>query len=184
MLLQFLSFFYFLFPPELSLISAFLSFSLFLCLLSLFPLFLRLGFFLLLPCEAAASITYSHTHTYGTATHMHATQPGHTHVSHACTLLVGQPCTSSTCMVTHVTMCPPCTPLGGCHMSLMRAATCPPCTHMHASLCVYHVSSTCCIAMLFFFAVQKKKKTCCIAMLCFTPNCEVIQIYNFTAKKY
>ena len=37
---------------------------------------------------------------------------------------------------------------------------------MHTSLCVYRVSTT-----------------CHIVVLCFTPNYEVIQIYNFTTKK-
>ena len=105
-----------------------------------------------------APYTHGTAHTHAHHSPMHA---AHTHTH------MGQPCTSSTCMVTHVTMCPPCTPLGGRHMSLMRAVTCPSRMYMHASLSVYHVYSM-----------------CCIVVLCFTPNCEVIQIYNFTTKKY
>ena len=175
--IKFLAIFFFFFSFTLSpfLISSLnlSNFSLFLFLsLSLYSLSLFLTSFVLISC-ASATRTYfpkwkllslahmslshstcttcSHMHTHqpctcATHTHMWDTQP-HVPCMHY-THTNGQPCISSTCMVTHIIMCPPCTPLGGHHMSLMHATTCPPCI-AHVSSMYAHARIPMCLTKVY-----------------------------------
>ena len=70
----------------------------------------------------AQPCTCTHTHLY---THGKHTWGSHMHATHTHTWITMH--SFSTCMVTHVTMYFPCTPLCSRHMTLMRAVMCLPC---------------------------------------------------------